>query len=75
MIGPYIVDFFAIECGIAIELDGDGHADLEQQKYDIERTHFLNAHGVTVLRFWNHEVFDKLDQVVARIDEVLEAQS
>ena len=55
-IGPYIVDFLCMEAGLAVELDGGGHA--EQVAYDARRTAVLEARGLRVLRFWNHGVFE-----------------
>lgn len=62
ILGPYIVDFVCFESKLIIELDGSQH--LEQKDYDEERTSYLNALGFIVLRFWNNDIFNKLDGVL-----------
>ena len=61
-IGNYIVDFCAPRQKLIIELDGSHH--LEQQDYDEERTRYLEARGYRVLRFWNNDVLNHLDDVL-----------
>ena len=46
---------------IAIEIDGDTHADQEQ--YDKRRTENLNKYGVKVIRYTNAEVLNNLEGV------------
>ncbi|OJT22755.1 hypothetical protein BO221_21730 [Archangium sp. Cb G35] len=65
--GPYILDFYSHEAKLVLELDGDGHARPEQQARDAERTAFLGAHGLTVLRFSNREVLQETEAVLTRI--------
>ena len=61
-IGNYIVDFCAPRRKLIIELDGSQH--LDQQEYDAERTKYLELRGYQVLRFWNHEVMNHIDEVL-----------
>jgi very-short-patch-repair endonuclease len=68
-IGPFICDFVCREKRLVIELDGGQHA--AQAEYDARRTHFLNAQGYRVIRFWNNEVLDNLDSVLAIIEQTL----
>ena len=63
--GSYIVDFYCQECQLIIELDGGHH--LLQQEYDQIRTHYLQAQGLTVLRFWNHDILNDTEAVLAQI--------
>lgn len=65
--GPYILDFYCPERKLAVELDGGQHNKSEGREYDAERTAFLNAHGVEVLRFWNSEVLNDIDAVLERL--------
>ncbi|MBA4011461.1 MAG: endonuclease domain-containing protein [Phenylobacterium sp.] len=60
-VGPFIVDFLCIEAGLVIELDGGGHAERLEQ--DALRTAMLGAHGLRVIRFWNHGVFESREGV------------
>ncbi|TLM68165.1 MAG: DUF559 domain-containing protein [Deltaproteobacteria bacterium] len=68
--GPYILDFYCPEKGLAVELDGGQHNRPDGREYDAERTAFLNSHGVEVLRFWNHEVLRELEGVLERLATV-----
>ena len=61
-IGNYIVDFCAPRRKLIIEVDGSQH--LEQQEYDAERTRYLETRGYQVLRFWNREVMNNIDEVL-----------
>lgn len=72
-LGPYIVDFVCMECGLVIELDGGQHG--EQVAYDRERDAWLAQQGFTVLRFWNHEVMNAVEAVLERIRQFVEAPS
>ncbi len=69
------MDFFCEEAGLAIELDGGGHAGEAQIVYDLRRTTRLEELGVRVLRFWNTDVLQNLDGVVARILEAVRPPS
>ena len=64
-IGNFILDFFCPSISLAIEVDGGQHAD--RVDYDRERTAFLKANGITVLRFWNNDVMKNLDGVLTEI--------
>jgi very-short-patch-repair endonuclease len=68
-ISRYIADFYCHEHKLIIELDGSQH--LEQAEYDQIRTDYFNAQGISVLRFWNHEVMFQLDDVLAMIKKAL----
>ena len=57
----YIVDFYCSELMLAIEVDGDSHA--EQVEYDQKRTLRLNQLGVDVIRYTNQEVLNTLNGV------------
>ena len=57
---------------LIIELDGSKH--LEQEEQDAVRTAFLEAKGYRVLRFWNHDVLDNMDEVLKMIFNTLHEQ-
>ena len=69
IIGNYIVDFVCINAGLIIELDGSGHYQEEQAKYDISRTDELQKRGFTVLRFANTEIDNNFSGVCLAIDK------
>ncbi len=60
-IGRYIVDFYCSELQLAIEIDGDSHA--QSVEYDAKRTEFLNSLGLRVIRYSNDDVLDNLEGV------------
>jgi very-short-patch-repair endonuclease len=70
-VGPYIVDFYCHEANLASELDGSGHEDADQADYDRNRSLELQSTGIEVMRFWNNEIRDDLESVLAAIREAL----
>ena len=68
-VGAYILDFYCPSECLAVELDGDSHFTDEAIEYDRERTAYLNALGIKVLRFLNTDVYDNLNVVCERILE------
>jgi len=56
IIGSYIVDFYCPAAKLVVELDGSHHNNPAQIEYDFERTKYLNARGMLVLRFQNDEI-------------------
>ena len=70
-IGRRTVDFACPHCKLAIELDGGQH-DAEARA-DARRTAEIAAHGYRVIRFWNNEVIDNLDGILATIHRELAA--
>lgn len=64
VIKPYIVDFYCHDIGLVIELDGGQHNKADGKEYDVERTEFLEALGLTVVRYWNHDVLGRTDVVL-----------
>ena len=67
---PYIVDFYCHEKRLIVELDGGQHNEVAQTAYDRERTAWLQAQGLRVIRFWNHEVETDLVGVLEAIARV-----
>ena len=72
-IDKYIVDFYCSELRLAIEIDGDSHA--ENVEYDVERTKILNALGLTVIRYTNDEVLNNIEGVFADLVRRIEEQA
>lgn len=64
-IGDFIVDFYCHEHRLAIELDGESHADRGEADHtrqkDIERL------GVHVVRYGNDDVLQDIDTVLEQI--------
>ena len=65
--GPFILDFFCVEAGLVVELDGGQHS--EQVAYDARRTEYLERLGLRVIRFWNSDVLTDRDAVCLTILE------
>jgi very-short-patch-repair endonuclease len=68
-IGYYIIDFVCLEKRVVIEVDGGQHD--ARSSYDTERDLWLRNQGYSILRFWNHDVFTKIDAVMAVIQNAL----
>lgn len=69
VIGNYIVDFYCHQARVIVELDGSQHYDPTQQEKDRQRTAYLKAQGLTVLRFTNLEVTRQFRLVCQTIDD------
>jgi len=63
----YVFDFYCPAVRLAIEIDGSIHDERSSQVWDQDRTAFLNAHSIDVLRFSNEEVFSQLSAVIQKI--------
>jgi len=70
-IGCYIVDFVTYRYRLIVELDGSQHAE---STYDDKRDAWLREQGFRVLRFWNEEVFEAVDDVLDTILAVMQGE-
>jgi len=68
-IGPYIVDFVAVNEKLVIELDGGQHQ--ERMAHDQTRTRYLESCGYRVLRFWNNDCLAQTEAVMEQIRTAL----
>jgi very-short-patch-repair endonuclease len=68
-IGPYFTHFCSIERRLIVEIDGSQHAD--QSGDDEARTSYLASRGYRLLRFWNDQVLERTDEVLAEIENFL----
>ena len=68
-VGSYFLDFYCPEIKLCIELDGDQHGQEQALIRDRDRTSFLEDKNITVLRFWNNEIYDNVDGVLEAILE------
>lgn len=60
-INHFILDFYCSKLLLAIEVDGNSHA--EQEEYDQKRTDILNANDIKVIRYTNDEVLKNIEGV------------
>jgi very-short-patch-repair endonuclease len=66
-ISAFVIDFYAPELKLALEIDGDSHFVEGAQAYDYEREAFHKDKGVKILRFTNSQVYENLDGVLEAI--------
>jgi len=62
IIGNFIVDFFCLDCGVVIEIDGSSHD--EKAEYDAERDVFLEELGLVVIHIAVKDVLKNLQGVM-----------
>ncbi len=66
---PYVVDFFCPEAHLIVEVDGGQHSP----EVDKKRQRWLESQGHRVLRFWNNDVLQNTEGVVATIRDALQS--
>jgi very-short-patch-repair endonuclease len=71
-IGHYIVDFYAPEIRLVIEVDGGQHFGDEAEVYDQKRDAFLASQKLKVIRFSNLDVLQNIQGVIERIAEAVQ---
>jgi very-short-patch-repair endonuclease len=64
-IGPFIVDFYCSKLKLVIEVDGLTH--IEKEEYDIKRQNYLESMGLKLLRFFDNDVRQNMEGVIAAI--------
>ena len=74
-VGGYILDFYCHDARLAVELDGGGHNEEEQRRYDEERTKVIQAANIRIVRFWNNDLFNSLEEVLEELHAQLIAGS
>lgn len=70
-IGKYVVDFYCAEAKVAVEVDGDFHAEPTAVAYDRERDSYIRQHGVRVIRFIAIDVIGNTDDVLNTLQKEL----
>ena len=70
-IGRRIADFACPGAKLAIELDGGRHG--WKTAADEQRNAELAQCGYRVIRFWNNEILENLDGVLAMVSQALQA--
>ena len=71
-IGNYVVDFYAPEAKLVIEVDGSQHQGAGHAQNDARRDLFLASQGLKVLRFTNLQVLKERDAVLEVLFETLQ---
>jgi very-short-patch-repair endonuclease len=75
VVGGYILDFYCRKLKLDIEVDGPQHYQAEGLAYDRERTNYLQAQGIAVLRFTNDDIDRRLEAVCANIEAIIEQRT
>ena len=68
-VNKFVIDFYAPEIKLAIEVDGCSH--IGKEKYDMERQKYIENFNIMVIRFKNEQVIGNPDEVVAEIKAVI----
>ena len=68
IIGRFIVDFYCASAKLVIEIDGSQHYEPQAMAYDADRSAFLSALGLEVLRLSNRDVDRNFRGVCEQID-------
>ena len=68
IIGRFIVDFYCASAKLVIEVDGSQHYEPQGIAYDEERSAFLSALDLAVLRFSNRDIDRNFLGVCEQID-------
>lgn len=72
-LGPYVLDFYCHELKLAIELDGGQHNQDQQRQHDEQRDAYVLSQGIQTLRYWNHDVLARTEDVLADLWERVHA--
>ena len=68
VLGRYIADFYSAEAKLVIELDGSQHYEEIGRRKDAERSAFLEAYGLRIIRIPNNEISRNFRGVCEYID-------
>ena len=74
-IGNYIADFYAPAAKLVLELDGAQHVELQQAKYDAQRTRDFEQRGLKVLRSDDRQALLKTESVLEAIFQAVKNPS
>jgi len=72
IIGRFIVDFYCASAQLVIEVDGSQHYEPQGMAYDSERSEFLEALGLKILRFSNRDIDRDFRGVCEQIDIIIQ---
>jgi very-short-patch-repair endonuclease len=65
----FIADFYCHTVRLVVEIDGNIHNGMKE--YDIGRSAEMDKYFITVIRFTNDQVENKIDEVVNEIENVV----
>jgi very-short-patch-repair endonuclease len=61
---PYTLDFYCHQLLLVVEIDGSQHLDSPS---DARRDAFLRELGIKTIRYWNHDVINRTEEVLEDI--------
>ncbi len=70
-LGDYIVDFYAPQARLVVEVDGSQHFEGPQADEDRRRDEYLASVGLRVLRFHSREVIAETEAVLEAIHKAI----
>jgi very-short-patch-repair endonuclease len=70
-IGPYVADFACLSAKLIVEADGGQHGENAE---DLARTAWLKQRGYQTIRFWNNDILQNPDGVLALLLEAVSVQ-
>lgn len=73
-IDRYVADFYCAELHLVVELEGSIHDLKDQKEYDEYRYAYLEARGMTLIRFRNEEVMNNVQKVLRTIEQIKNSQ-
>ncbi len=65
IIGNYIVDFYCVNCGVVIEIDGSSHDGKEE--YDAQRDGFLRSLNLNIIHINADDVLYHINDVMVML--------
>jgi len=68
----FIVDFYASEIKLAVEIDGLSHESDQEKNYDAYRQAKIETLGVRFVRFTNQEVINDAGIVMERLLRIID---
>jgi len=68
-VDKYVVDFYCPELKLGIEIDGDPHFKGNAMEKDKARQDAIEKYGITLLRFYNDDVYKSLNGVLRSIEK------
>ena len=74
VISRFVADFYCHQARLVVELDGAHHKEEVQRMRDEERTRWLEALELKVIRFSNARIRNEFRRVCAEIDQAVNEQ-
>ncbi len=66
-VGPFVIDFYAPEVKLAIEVDGAAHLTDTEIEYDKMRQSIIENLAISFLRFTNQMIYEDMYNVLEAI--------